>query len=98
EHLDFHGTIESYRRAKARLLESVNASAGRRFPRGGVLNADDAGARSIAPYAGAQRVVWFSTRQTDAEIFGSEIQVTNQGTSFKLRVDEVSALVRLKLI
>jgi len=98
EHLDFHGTIDLYRRAKAKLLESVNAGAGRGFPRGVVLNADDVGARSIASFAGSQRVVWFSMQRTDADVFGSDVQVDSLGTSFKLHLAGQVVAVRLKLI
>jgi UDP-N-acetylmuramoyl-L-alanyl-D-glutamate--2,6-diaminopimelate ligase len=44
DHLDYHGTMERYARAKARLFEGVGAGA----PRVAVINADDAeGARLI---------------------------------------------------
>jgi UDP-N-acetylmuramoyl-L-alanyl-D-glutamate--2,6-diaminopimelate ligase len=38
DHLDYHGTMEKYARAKARLFEGVGAKA----PRAAVINADDA--------------------------------------------------------
>jgi UDP-N-acetylmuramoyl-L-alanyl-D-glutamate--2,6-diaminopimelate ligase len=41
EHLDFHGSFEAYRAAKARLFEMVAASTRKGMPKVAVLNADD---------------------------------------------------------
>lgn len=43
DHLDYHGTMEAYAAAKARLFEGVGAGA----PRVAVINADDAAARQM---------------------------------------------------
>ncbi|HVX30623.1 MAG TPA: UDP-N-acetylmuramoyl-L-alanyl-D-glutamate--2,6-diaminopimelate ligase [Nitrolancea sp.] len=98
EHLDFHGSIEAYRRAKARLLEAVDAGADRRYPRGIVLNADDAGALAIEAYAGSQPVLRFSVQRPDADIVGRDIVVDSSGTRFTLQIDQRQAPVHLKLI
>ncbi|HEX7103557.1 MAG TPA: UDP-N-acetylmuramoyl-L-alanyl-D-glutamate--2,6-diaminopimelate ligase [Nitrolancea sp.] len=98
EHLDFHGSIDAYRRAKARLLEAVDAGAARHYPRGIVLNGDDAGALAIEQYAGSQRVLRFSVKQPIADIVGREIVVESTGTRFTLQIDGRQMTVRLKLI
>ncbi len=98
EHLEFHGTVEEYRRAKARLIERVSAGSGRPGPRGAVLNADDEGARSIAPAAGSATVVWFSSRGARAEIRATGIETGSDGTRFRLETPTGSADVRLALI
>lgn len=98
EHLEFHKTIEAYRRAKARLLESVAASQGRRWPNGVAINADDEGARSIVPFAGSSRVISFSSRSEDADIIATGIQMTAGGTDFRLTTPRGGADVQLKLI
>ncbi len=41
EHLNFHGTWENYRAAKARLFEMLKASADKGLPKTAVLNAED---------------------------------------------------------
>ncbi|HEY3083253.1 MAG TPA: UDP-N-acetylmuramoyl-L-alanyl-D-glutamate--2,6-diaminopimelate ligase [Chloroflexota bacterium] len=41
EHLDFHGSFDEYRRAKARLFEMLGQPTGKELPRFGVVNADD---------------------------------------------------------
>jgi UDP-N-acetylmuramoyl-L-alanyl-D-glutamate--2,6-diaminopimelate ligase len=98
EHLEFHGTVQEYRRAKARLLERVSAGSGRLGPRGAVLNADDEGARSIAPAAGSAPVIWFSSRGAGAEIRATGIETGSDGTRFRLETPTGSADVRLALI
>lgn len=98
EHLDFHGTIEAYRRAKARLLESVASSRDRMYPRGVVLNQDDEGARAIAPYAGNAPVIWFSAAGAKADLSASNICVKRDGTSFDLLIDGTKLPVHLTLI
>jgi UDP-N-acetylmuramoyl-L-alanyl-D-glutamate--2,6-diaminopimelate ligase len=98
EHLDFHGSLDAYRRAKARLLEAVDAGAGRRYPRGVVLNGDDAGAMAIERYAGTQRVLHFSLKDAGADIAGHDTVVQRSGTHFKLRLDGREMAVRLTLI
>jgi UDP-N-acetylmuramoyl-L-alanyl-D-glutamate--2,6-diaminopimelate ligase len=98
EHLDFHGSIDAYRRAKARLLEAVDANANRHYPRGVVLNADDAGARAVERYAGSQPVLHFSMRDADAEIVGRNVVVDSIGTHFEMKVGGHQSSVRLKLV
>ena len=98
EHLDFHGSIEAYRRAKARLLEAVDASIGRRYPRGIVLNGDDAGALAIERYAGSQPVLHFSMKDADAEIVGRDVVVESTGTRFTMQIGSQQSAVLLKLV
>ena len=52
EHLDYHGTVEKYRRAKVTLLERVAAKSGV-----AVVNADDAGSRAIERFATGATVI-----------------------------------------
>ncbi len=98
EHLDFHGTVEAYRRAKARLLESVATSTDRPYPRGVVLNRDDEGARSIAPFAGDIPIVWYGLECAECDLGASSIAVSAAGTRFTLTVDNARRDVHLRLI
>ena len=98
EHLEFHGTIEAYRQAKARLLERVDAAANRPGPHGVVLNADDEGARSIASAAGSAPVIWFSSRGADADLTATDIEIAGDGTRFRLETPTGAADVHLSLI
>ena len=55
DHLDYHGTMESYADAKARLFEGVGAAG----PRVAVVNVDDAAAgRMIAPASGSSLMLY----------------------------------------
>ncbi len=51
EHLDFHGSIAAYRRAKARLFEHVSDAVRDGGMGIGIVNLDDPGARSVLPFA-----------------------------------------------
>lgn len=97
EHLDFHETIENYRRAKGKLLQLVAQRGARSYPTGIVLNHDDEGARSLAPFAGQTPILWYSVRGT-APLTATEVSVSTQGTSFRLRYGDHTVPVRLRLI
>jgi UDP-N-acetylmuramoyl-L-alanyl-D-glutamate--2,6-diaminopimelate ligase len=79
EHLDYHGTVENYRRAKAILLERVAA-------RGGlvVTNADDAGARAVEGYAGGATLLRYSLQDPLADIRAENLRLTDVGSRFTL--------------
>lgn len=93
EHLEFHGTVENYRRAKAILVERVAAAGGVV-----VLNKDDAGAASMADWAGQAPVVWFSTTDTSADLFADQITLDQHGCGFTLVADGQRLPVRLRLL
>jgi UDP-N-acetylmuramoyl-L-alanyl-D-glutamate--2,6-diaminopimelate ligase len=79
EHLDFHGSVEDYRRAKAMLLERVAAAGGV-----AVINADDAGARAIIPYAVGAEIMTFSASGADAALRAIAVRRTATGSRFTL--------------
>ncbi len=97
EHLDFHGTVEEYRRAKARLIRKVESAGDRPFPRAAIINLDDDGAREIGQSATVP-VIWFSTRDRDATVFAEAIEVHAGGTSFRMSIAGESTEIDLKLI
>ena len=79
EHLDYHGTIESYRRAKAALLERVAAESGVV-----VVNADDPGSRAIEKFAAGASIIRYSTAGSDSELRAHTIQSDAIGSRFAL--------------
>lgn len=93
EHLEFHKTIDAYRRAKAILLERVAASGGT-----AVLNADDEGVRSIARYAEGADIAWFSMTGADARIAATDVEVRGNGSTFTLHLDGRETRIALPLI
>lgn len=93
EHLEFHKTIAAYRRAKAILLERVAESRGTV-----VLNADDEGARAVAPHAAGAEIVWFSTAGAEAQVVATDVEVRGDGSTFTLHLHGQQARVTLPLV
>ena len=58
EHLNFHGSMESYLQAKARLFRLMDESTCKGLEKVAVLNADDPHSRHLLAETGA-RVVWY---------------------------------------
>lgn len=82
EHLEYHKTLENYRRAKAILIERVDAAHGVV-----VLNADDEGARSMADYTSADRITWYSMENPSADLYADNVVADNNGVRFVLSAD-----------
>jgi UDP-N-acetylmuramoyl-L-alanyl-D-glutamate--2,6-diaminopimelate ligase len=97
EHLDFHGSVEEYRAAKARLIRRVESSVNRRFEPAVIANLDDPGAREVAATSTVP-VTWFSTHDRSADLFADRIRVHTQGTSFRCFLGDSYVDVDLKLI
>jgi UDP-N-acetylmuramoyl-L-alanyl-D-glutamate--2,6-diaminopimelate ligase len=81
EHLDFHGTVDNYRRAKATLLERVAGNSG-----AAVVNADDAGSRAVERFAAGATLIRYSANGRDADIRARDVRATAAGSQFSLDV------------
>jgi UDP-N-acetylmuramoyl-L-alanyl-D-glutamate--2,6-diaminopimelate ligase len=77
EHLDFHGTVENYQRAKATLLERVAAESGV-----AVVNADDAGSREIEHFATSATLIRYSARGANADLRALDVHTSEAGSTF----------------
>jgi UDP-N-acetylmuramoyl-L-alanyl-D-glutamate--2,6-diaminopimelate ligase len=88
DHLDYHGTMEAYLEAKARLLDYLK--------RGGaaVLNADAPEWSALNPLS---RVLTFAVR-SDADIRARNVRYTSEGSEWTLVTPRSSADVTLPLI
>jgi UDP-N-acetylmuramoyl-L-alanyl-D-glutamate--2,6-diaminopimelate ligase len=73
EHLEFHGSVEEYRAAKARLVEEAPIA---------ILNADDATFAYLREHA-RDRVVTYAI-ETDADLRALELKPDSHGTRFRL--------------
>lgn len=93
DHLEFHGTIENYRRAKAMLVERVAAVQGTV-----VVNQDDAGAASLAPYVAGAALVWYSRTNPAADLYADDIRLGTQGSRFTLVAAGERVQVELPLL
>lgn len=84
EHLDFHGTMENYRTAKAELF---------RYSRVSIINVDDEHGKIIAQNIDGN-VISYGISNGDCRVYARDIDITHRGVSFsmhlpsdKLRID-----------
>ncbi|MDP6381149.1 MAG: UDP-N-acetylmuramoyl-L-alanyl-D-glutamate--2,6-diaminopimelate ligase, partial [Phycisphaerae bacterium] len=90
EHLDYHGDMVSYRKAKGRLFEVLEPDSW------AVLNADDVASRSFAESTRAH-VLWYGL-DGPADVTARELEIDLRGSRFRLvtprgEVDVASSLV-----
>jgi UDP-N-acetylmuramoyl-L-alanyl-D-glutamate--2,6-diaminopimelate ligase len=93
DHLDFHGTIAAYRRAKAILFERVAECGGV-----AVINADDPAARGMTAYANGARVISYSAAGRPVDVRATDVESALAGTRFTLSLPDGSASVALPLL
>ncbi|MGI6663113.1 MAG: UDP-N-acetylmuramoyl-L-alanyl-D-glutamate--2,6-diaminopimelate ligase [Bacillota bacterium] len=99
DHLDFHGTIEAYAGAKARLFELLQKSRGlkkKERPLVAAINADDDYAPLFREKA-TGRVVAYGLGD-DAEVRAEDVRTDPRGTSFTLVCGKTRRKVRSVLI
>ncbi len=91
DHLDFHGSMESYAAAKARLFTDLG-------PGSSVLNVDDAFGRSLVPRVRAPLVRVSARPGTDADVVPVEAVVDARGVTARLRTPAGEVEVRSRLV
>ncbi|HEY5640146.1 MAG TPA: UDP-N-acetylmuramoyl-L-alanyl-D-glutamate--2,6-diaminopimelate ligase [Dehalococcoidia bacterium] len=93
DHIDFHGTDEDYRAAKARLFQMLDEADAKGLPKTAVLNADDPSAAFFAGQTKASTLTY--ARDADADIRatgvtadarGADVSVSAAGRRLDLRV------------
>jgi len=82
DHLDYHGTMEAYAAAKARLFAGVGAKA----PQVAVINADDAAAQQMMDAASGCEIVTYGI--DSGEWRAEEIELSAGETRFALRTPQ----------
>lgn len=100
EHLDWHGSWEAYRDAKARLFQIMRDTPRKwDYPNIAVINADDAAAPSFAEASiGADYMLLYSLHQKTADFFAESIHYTPTYTSFMLRGNAGDVAIRSPLL
>ncbi len=89
DHLDYHGSMERYFAAKARLLDHL-------LPHGTVVtNLDDQAWQALTT---ERRRVTFSERVPTAEVHAEDVRYSPRGSEWTLMLDRERAKVRLPLI
>jgi len=92
DHLDFHGTMDAYWRAKTRLFDWPALSAA-------VVNLDDSHGASLAfSLRGRPLVVWTYSTRRDARLRAANVRYEDAGLCFELREGGVEVIVRTGLI
>lgn len=80
EHLEFHGTVEQYRRDKARLFEALDQGPEEAF---GVVNRDDPHHRLFVR-ATRRPVYTYSLQDQDTDLWAQDIQELSSSLRFRL--------------
>lgn len=80
DHLDYHGSIDEYRRAKGILFEQAAASGG-----SAVVNIDDPGATAMMAHVGSSPVISYSAQGQRADVRAADVVLEADGSQFDLR-------------
>jgi UDP-N-acetylmuramoyl-L-alanyl-D-glutamate--2,6-diaminopimelate ligase len=93
DHLDYHGTMERYFAAKARLFEGVGSPA----PRVAVINGDDSyGRRLLAMHQGSQ-LMTYGVEPLNGDYRAEDVKLLAGETRFVLKTPKGDAQVRSPL-
>ncbi|MCC7367723.1 MAG: UDP-N-acetylmuramoyl-L-alanyl-D-glutamate--2,6-diaminopimelate ligase [Chloroflexi bacterium] len=96
EHLNFHGTMDEYARAKARLFVMLGEPTRKAWPRVGIVNADD-------PYAAAMRAACPAPVRTygiesAADVMARDVLLDVRGAAFTIATRQGEARVESRLL
>ena len=93
DHIDFHGSDEDYRAAKARLFQMLDESADKGVTKTAVLNADDASAAFFAGQTKARALTYATAAEADvratsvaADARGADVSVEVEGRRLDFRL------------
>jgi len=83
EHLDFHGSLTAYRRAKARLFKGLCGSFRKRgIPKISVLNGDDVSFPLLRPLCADRHIIY--SLEHDADVTAEDLVFGSDRTRFRL--------------
>ena len=82
DHLDYHGTMEAYRAAKAKLFDAVSRK-GDKEGKTAVINLDDEAADFMLEHATCDRITYGVER--NADLHAADVDVHSGGMKFKIR-------------
>jgi len=80
DHLDYHGTMEEYFRAKQSLFEGCGTDP----PRAAVLNLDDECGRQLLKLCKKKSSAVFSYGMTSGDFHAESVEITPRGTRFQM--------------
>jgi UDP-N-acetylmuramoyl-L-alanyl-D-glutamate--2,6-diaminopimelate ligase len=93
DHLDFHGSIAAYRRAKAILFERIAETGGV-----AVINADDPAAREMHAYVGSGGIVSYSAAGRAVDVRATQVELGPTNTRFTLSTPAGSTNIVMPLL
>jgi UDP-N-acetylmuramoyl-L-alanyl-D-glutamate--2,6-diaminopimelate ligase len=93
DHLDYHGTMENYFAAKARLFEGVGAPA----PRVAVINSDDPYGRRLIVVPRASQLMTYGLERSSGDYRAEEIKLHAGETRFIFKTPKGDAPIRSSL-
>jgi UDP-N-acetylmuramoyl-L-alanyl-D-glutamate--2,6-diaminopimelate ligase len=98
EHLDFHKTIDAYRRAKARLFEMLDATREKALTRRtvAILNRDDVSYEVLKPYCHVPILDYGI--ETPAAIRAVDIDLQATHTRFRVILPDAECLIETQLV
>jgi UDP-N-acetylmuramoyl-L-alanyl-D-glutamate--2,6-diaminopimelate ligase len=96
DHLDFHGTMEEYFRAKLRLFRDLGSEGRKSGAKRAIINADDP--RGAAVRAACSVPVWTYGIVNEADIRAEAVRLSPRGTTFHLTTPAGSAVIESKLV
>ncbi|HET7209679.1 MAG TPA: UDP-N-acetylmuramoyl-L-alanyl-D-glutamate--2,6-diaminopimelate ligase [Terriglobales bacterium] len=94
DHLDYHGSMEEYLRAK----ETLFVGCGTEAPRSSVLNIDDEAGRKLAKVSKSHRSEVLTYGMATGDFHAEKVQITLHGTRFDLVTPEEKIAVWSPLI
>ncbi|HEU5287800.1 MAG TPA: UDP-N-acetylmuramoyl-L-alanyl-D-glutamate--2,6-diaminopimelate ligase [Candidatus Limnocylindria bacterium] len=97
EHLDFHGTLQSYLDAKALLFEMLTTSVDKGVPKAAVLNADDPHWRYLADRAAPSRVLTYGI-DAHADLQGTVLSADANGSLVRVAYHDDTIELALPLV
>lgn len=96
DHLDYHHTMEEYRRAKSLLFSQLGNTYDHKKPKYAVLNIDDKASEKFQKETAAHIITYGI--DNEADFFATNIQMNASGTKFTLNSPEGKHQVNLQLI
>ncbi|HWJ80071.1 MAG TPA: UDP-N-acetylmuramoyl-L-alanyl-D-glutamate--2,6-diaminopimelate ligase [Niallia sp.] len=96
DHLDYHGTMEEYKRAKGLLFSRLGNTYSQSKPKFAILNSDDPVSEDYATLSPAHVLTYGIDRQAD--IMAKNIKITSNGTTFALHTPLGEYNVLLKMV
>jgi UDP-N-acetylmuramoyl-L-alanyl-D-glutamate--2,6-diaminopimelate ligase len=96
DHLDYHHTMEEYKRSKGLLFSQLGNTFDVEHPKFAVLNVDDQATETFMKSTAAHVVTYGIDK--DADFQAENIQMTPTGTTFELKMEDIRYPVHIQLI